>query len=190
MWTTLGREQKAAFGLLIILGISGLILGSLYFKNRVQISLSPSLKGKQFSFNDENSPIVQQKSDTDYDGLSDYDELYFYGTSPYIEDTDSDGYLDKEEIDAGEDPNCVRGRLCGGEIIKQPNVNFEFLETIEDPGELPDPMEAAKNIKAPELRGLLKNAGLPDDVLSQISDNELEKLYEDTLQQTEKQMQE
>src|SRR3989338_6817300 len=42
--------------------------------------------------------------DSDKDGLSDFDELNVYKTSPYLADTDSDGISDKVEIDAFEDP--------------------------------------------------------------------------------------
>src|SRR3989344_2262751 len=44
------------------------------------------------------------KKDSDQDGLSDYDELYLYGTSPYLPDSDSDGVSDKREIATGADP--------------------------------------------------------------------------------------
>lgn len=36
--------------------------------------------------------------DSDMDGLTDYDEIYLYGTNPYIIDTDGDGLGDYEEI--------------------------------------------------------------------------------------------
>ncbi|HOZ53335.1 MAG TPA: hypothetical protein PK142_01495 [bacterium] len=36
--------------------------------------------------------------DSDIDGITDYDEIYLYGTNPYIIDTDGDGLGDHEEI--------------------------------------------------------------------------------------------
>lgn len=36
--------------------------------------------------------------DSDEDGLSDYDEIYIYGTNPYIIDTDGDGLSDYNEV--------------------------------------------------------------------------------------------
>jgi hypothetical protein len=51
-------------------------------------------------------------TDTDKDGLNDYDELNLYHTSPYLADTDSDGFSDKAEIDSGNDPNCPKGQNC------------------------------------------------------------------------------
>ncbi len=54
-----------------------------------------------------------KKTDTDGDGLSDYDELYIYHTSPYLKDTDGDGIPDGEEIKRGTDPLCAEGKQCG-----------------------------------------------------------------------------
>ena len=50
--------------------------------------------------------------DTDGDTLNDYDELNLYKTSPYLADSDSDGFTDKQEIDSGNDPNCPTGQQC------------------------------------------------------------------------------
>lgn len=44
--------------------------------------------------------LQASSSDTDGDGLSDYEELFLYETDPYASDTDGDGYLDGEEVDA------------------------------------------------------------------------------------------
>ncbi len=42
--------------------------------------------------------------DTDNDGLSDYDEVMIWGTDPLNPDTDGDGYLDGEEVEHGYNP--------------------------------------------------------------------------------------
>lgn len=42
--------------------------------------------------------------DSDYDGLSDYEEKYLYGTDPKNPDTDSDGMKDGDEIKLGRNP--------------------------------------------------------------------------------------
>lgn len=178
----MGREQKAAFGLLIVLGMSGLVLGILYFKNRVQISF-PISKNDIFNFNEE-SLISLQSKDTDGDGLSDYDELYFYNTSPYIEDTDSDGFGDKEEIDDGENPICPRGEDCGA-VIENENVGgLDELRPSEQPP-TENPLDAIKSLNIGELRSLLKESGIDEETLGQISDMELESLYQKTLQDLE-----
>lgn len=43
--------------------------------------------------------------DSDQDGLSDFDEITRYRSDPNKKDTDNDGYNDKEEVDAGYNPN-------------------------------------------------------------------------------------
>ena len=37
-------------------------------------------------------------TDTDGDGLTDFEELYVFGTDPYDNDTDDDGLLDGDEV--------------------------------------------------------------------------------------------
>lgn len=58
------------------------------------------------------SAVDLRTKDTDKDGLNDYDELNVHGTSPYIEDSDSDGYSDSQELKSGNDPNCPVGQTC------------------------------------------------------------------------------
>ena len=56
--------------------------------------------------------LALKNKDTDADGLSDYDELYLYKSSPYLEDSDSDGLKDGAEVKNNTDPNCPQGRTC------------------------------------------------------------------------------
>ncbi|MCC5908780.1 MAG: OmpA family protein [Balneolaceae bacterium] len=42
--------------------------------------------------------------DTDGDGLTDYEEIYVYGTDPLNPDTDGDGFSDGQEVEMGTDP--------------------------------------------------------------------------------------
>lgn len=48
--------------------------------------------------------IIDEKIDTDGDGLTDIVEIDVYKTNPNKKDTDGDGYSDKIEIDSGYDP--------------------------------------------------------------------------------------
>ncbi len=57
--------------------------------------------------------VALRSKDTDGDALSDYDEFNLYKTSPYLADSDSDGFSDKQEIDSANDPNCPKGKVCG-----------------------------------------------------------------------------
>ncbi len=47
-------------------------------------------------------------TDSDEDGISDYDEVNLYQTNPFIADTDGDGYIDSAEITLGYDPHDSR----------------------------------------------------------------------------------
>lgn len=53
-----------------------------------------------------------RKMDTDSDGLTDYDELYLFRTSPFLSDSDSDGIVDGAEVAQDTDPNCPQGQTC------------------------------------------------------------------------------
>lgn len=47
---------------------------------------------------------LDNKIDSDGDGLTDKQEIDIYHTDSHKKDTDGDGYSDKQEIDAGFDP--------------------------------------------------------------------------------------
>ncbi len=62
-------------------------------------------------------------SDTDDDGLSDYDELYVYGTDPLNPDTDGDGLEDGDEPYIGLDP-------ANPETFGIPDAEYKVEQTI------------------------------------------------------------
>ena len=68
--------------------------------------------------------------DTDHDGLSDYDELYQYETSPYLPDSDSDGTNDKIEIENGSDPLCPEGKKCSTAATVTPTVTSSVASPL------------------------------------------------------------
>ena len=116
----LGRNQKIAVAALAVFAV--LIFGMWMTQFKKSISEPFAYKGDkneekqsgicQGSECQEDSEESLRNKDTDGDGLSDWDELYFYNTSPYLEDSDSDGFNDKEEIENDKDPNCPAGRDC------------------------------------------------------------------------------
>ncbi len=157
------------------------------------------------------SEEAMRNKDTDGDGLSDWDELNIYLTSPYLEDSDSDGFSDKNEIDSENDPNCPTGRDCYGtslnsdsepqksggdsqesnsnlqelnDLLKQSanqNVSGSDTQTQSNTQE-----EAVNNIlegkgNAQILRAILLESGMDENILNQISDEDLMKSYEEVL---------
>ncbi len=97
--------------------------------------------------------------DTDGDGLLDYDETNIYNTSPYLADSDSDGFSDGEEIKSGNNPNCPAKQTC----LVAPTLSA---------GEV-----APQNVE--ELRKLLKDSGISQEDLDKIDDTTLLSLYQD-----------
>ncbi len=116
-----------------------------------------------------------REKDTDGDGLTDYDEFYIYKTSPYIADSDSDGLPDKEEIDAGNDPNCPIGKNCSRTTIANTNTTEVLVNGVQV-GEGTTTSNSG-DLTADELRQILRDAGASEEQLSQISDEDLLATY-------------
>ena len=51
-----------------------------------------------------NIPSIDMTTDSDHDGLTDYQEIYIYHTDPHNPDTDGDGYSDGTEVKNGYNP--------------------------------------------------------------------------------------
>ena len=111
---------------------------------------------------------VLSDKDTDQDGLNDYDELYVFKTSPYLQDSDSDKINDKLEIDQDTDPNCPTGETCGRVVT---NTNSATNATVTD----------LSSLTPEQLRQIMRDAGAPEDVVSKISDDDLLATYQQIL---------
>jgi thrombospondin type 3 repeat protein len=125
---------------LVLITISALVLGYFQFKKNIESPLYSSYLREKRGELRESYQIANinlstktedisklQNQDSDLDGLSDYSEIYLYKTSAYLEDTDSDGVLDKQEIIAGSDPNCPEGQDCTLVVADQ-LTGFDGLE--------------------------------------------------------------
>ncbi len=182
-WARLSVQQKFSA---VILGVCGCITLVLSFAQlRTQI-LSPFFVQRRvldrsqafFAKQEEESQKIEllKKKDTDGDGLSDYDELYIYRSSPYLADTDGDAIPDGEEVARGIDPNCPEGKTCSD----PQTLIGTTSSTLTGPGistpSVTTPSTASMTA-APAIRAFLLNQGIltqaqldqfPDALLVQI----------------------
>ena len=205
---SLSKKEKWTLGILCFLGVGILVFG---FSN-----ISAKLKVPLFPMGEDSENVVQAElnltenygsvdelktKDSDNDGLPDYDELYFYGTSPYLEDTDSDGYTDDIEIEQGQDPNCPQGKKCysssenaseeeapdSGADLRE-SLNFpNFSEFLGAGSEDIDPILMgllSGEATAEDLRKILIQGGIPEEEVNKIDDKTLIDTYNESLGET------
>jgi hypothetical protein len=207
----LSWQQKAGVAFLIIFGVSAIILWAVQFKNGLQVTqplTAEELAKLQASKSGgaTNSAAELRAKDTDKDGLSDYDELYVYSTSPYLEDSDSDGLTDKKEAEQGTDPNCPNGQDCSSQIDTENTIDASG-EAIATTSAQSSPIPSLSNsantaatgistgadstvmqnvlsgtTDAKSLRAMLMQAGMDAETLDKISDEQLLSVYKQTLE--------
>lgn len=197
----LSTEQKAASVILIFLGLGGIILGFLSFGANIrrpfEEQLAAAPKGFLFDSEKEAKALEASKTqDTDGDGLSDYDEIYVFKTSPYLADTDSDGIDDKTEVYAGTDPNCPKDRECGNVISSPEATGSAAQSTVAAPpvsegaestfgltpgaGGFETEADVAAYLKAldtNQIRTVLTQSGVTADQLEGLTDAEVKDLF-------------
>jgi len=183
---SLPRPQKIAVLSLSLLAI--LIVFSWAWQFRANINRPFKV---EIAKNTNSTTVDPRQQDTDGDGLSDYDEVNVYKTSPYLEDTDSDNILDKKEVEQGSDPNCPAGRNCNvvtTESNSPTGTNVDTNPTLSDNLNSSGTPEVilqnalSGQIDAAGLRQLLLDAGGDKATLDQISDAELMTIYQESLQ--------
>ena len=101
--------------------------------------------------------------DTDNDGLSDYDEKYVYGTSPYLSDSDSDGVSDYDEIMTGDLP------LCAGDTCEESLAEVDSSDLLDT--------EVQQIMTLEELKQSLIDAGYPASEVEKLSEADLNLIY-------------
>jgi len=171
-------NKYLVWGLIILTLV--FIFGS-YAKFRIMI-FGPFTKFKTSTqaMTDVQALLAQsQNQDTDQDGLTDFQEEYVYHTSAYLADTDSDGFADKQEIDAGSnplDPNSTPLNKTKTEGNLQ--QTFDNLQQNQSTSGIVEMTPA-------EIRDLLVDKGLfTRDAVDKIDDKMLLEVYNETKQQT------
>ncbi|HNW55849.1 MAG TPA: hypothetical protein PKN62_02115 [bacterium] len=208
MWKAARRSQRQknlALAGLSTISVAILAMWFLQFKQNIT---APLYRQLGFNNNQEVETALQKNSktetttqqdealksvDTDKDGLNDYDELNTYNTSPFIEDSDSDGVLDKVEIDRGQDPNCPIGKDCSGSVLTNPAATASSSDTIIST--ISPTITTNNNISsttsnqntipsdAASLRQTLIEAGMDKTTLDQFSDSELLEAYQEAFKE-------
>ncbi len=121
--------------------------------------------------------------DTDGDGLSDWDELNVYHTSPFLADTNGDGIDDKLSIQEGIDPVCPQGQICINGVSTSTGTPATTATSTRTDGLSIEQLTALKNQfganpSAAALRQLFVAAGADSSSLAQIPDDALVTAYQ------------
>ncbi|MFH1366971.1 MAG: thrombospondin type 3 repeat-containing protein [Patescibacteria group bacterium] len=183
------KNERKIYAFVGLIGIVALFFGFLRLSQYVKSPFMPEAVPSNTSSFLTQVQIDQidalKNKDTDTDGLSDYDELYFHRTSPYLADSDSDGLTDKQEIDSGTDPNCPEGQACVS-YGADTNTSLANASTTDNSSvSATNSTLLSGNATADTLRETLKNAGVPQNVLDGMSDEELMEVYNQTVQDTQ-----
>ena len=222
-----GVNPKVLFGSILFFGFLALTLGGFKIWRDLRLSGGlpagagepaqtglPAQTGQENQLGTVSAPQVNAQfttsdeelktKDTDSDGLSDYDELNVYGTSPYLKDSDGDSYSDKIEIDSNNDPNCPKGTECrtglpagagepaqaGQTVPAGSSPQFNELTPPAQGGETSAPPPDLSKMTPQELRTLLLATGqVTEDQLKLIDDATLMQMYQETLKEQEQTVQ-
>jgi hypothetical protein len=186
-WKSLTHEQKLSVGLLGVCAFVAVLLGVVQIRRHIiypfTTPVDQLVKIKTlFGPTDAEKEAKAKLTDTDGDGLSDWDEENAYHTSPYNTDTDSDGVTDDVEIARRTDPNCPQGESCG--YVYTPPVNSGASNTATAStssstygGVLP----LVPNRDAAAIRSYLKAQGVSEAQLSSYTDAMLLQAYDQSV---------
>ncbi|PIT88722.1 MAG: hypothetical protein COU29_00525 [Candidatus Magasanikbacteria bacterium CG10_big_fil_rev_8_21_14_0_10_36_32] len=168
------KEHKIGLVLLSLFAVLAVGLGILQIRNNAYRPFALNNSIPPFLNEEINTEEALRYRDTDLDGLNDFDELYIYSTSPYLEDTDSDGVKDKEEIDKGRNPLCYEGKNCG---FNDMSINASSFPAKQDNVALygeAAPQSMEEYLQNPDtIRELLLTSGLSQELVNKLTDDDL-----------------
>lgn len=209
---SMDKNRKIALIILSVFSVTIIVIWGLNFNSSLRDPFS--YQGDLIASNNKNncadgncavgemtSDNLELKNiDTDGDGISDWDELFIHGTSPYLEDTDGDTLSDYEEIFVYKtNANCPEGQDCSNSLSQSTSQNagsseasndfYDFLTSLETSVEQ-DVNSTSSNssmgnssekVDAQSLRQILIQSGIEESDLEQINDDDLMKLYQEVL---------
>ncbi|OGY89785.1 MAG: hypothetical protein A3B30_01120 [Candidatus Komeilibacteria bacterium RIFCSPLOWO2_01_FULL_52_15] len=175
-------SEKALIALVVLIGGGGLVWGGY---STVQDIRGPLSRGAihnagallaltNISGADQTDAL--KSKDTDEDGLSDYDEVYLFDTSPYLADSDSDTLSDPDELKAGTDPNCPKGQTCQGVRLITPNTRISDIFPQFSTSTI-----SLKDKTISDFRQILLEQGYDPQKLAAIDDETLLIILQETL---------
>jgi hypothetical protein len=205
-------QERLVIGTVAAIGIVTMVFGFLSLRRAIVQPNASSTAGEYKTPQQRQQEVVEalKLTDTDQDGLNDYDELNIYRTNPYLEDTDSDGIDDATEIAQSSNPNCPKGSNCqfvssssgnsgssgctgsscptsgsgGGEADTEIDAQtLAFLNTFGDPTQLTRAQADAilDDMSTSELRDFFTQMGVPQDAVDKADDQTLRQLVSDAL---------
>lgn len=173
-FSEVNRSQKIMLSGLGLFTIVLFVFVFLQIDNRVDVPVPVLVQDLTIEDTDKDDPLADTEAlklqDTDEDGLTDYDELTIWYTSPYIADSDSDGISDYDEIASDADPNCPEGQVCG-------SISTSPVDFIGSVGDLID-NETGATASVDEIRSALLETGqVAESDLVSLSDEQILSLY-------------
>lgn len=164
------RGTKIIIFLISLCGFSSLVLAGWLIANGITSPFKVDIKHIAATASSTDPAITDalKQKDTDGDGLSDYEEVYTYNTSPYLKDTDGDGVPDGSEIKKGTDPNCKTGETCRTIRLVNPDTKLSDLLPEFSPAN-----QSLKDATLKEFRGILLQSGMDQATLDGLSDDAL-----------------
>lgn len=192
------KRHKTAFVVLACAGILIIVLWAMQLRKNILSPLYGTVDPNAIQQTQTTDPSAELKSkDTDTDGISDYDELNVYKTSPYLADSDSDGINDRDEIQKGTDPNCPTGQTCAVATTPTTQTPVTNQTTTVTPTATPQTNSGSTQLSAEEktalkqligtttdpatLRALLLQGGADQAYVNSISDADLQKVINEIL---------
>ncbi len=223
MWETI-RERWEAFSIeqkisVVILGISGVFaIGLSLYRLRESVKAPFLVNEKQILatkklLGPSKAQIIakQKRTDTDGDGLSDYDEEHVFHTNPNLRDTCGDGIPDNIRVLTGKNLNCadknpnVKGFIdlshvtptTSTQSVQPAGFGFSGLLNAVNKGSAAQTSSILKSSSAPTnvaqslsrdptaIRAALKGS-VPQATLNAMSDAQILKVYDQAMVQYSK----
>ncbi len=183
-------QQSVVVAVLIFLTVGTLVIGAFTSLSNIRAPFDSTESSKMTSATATQEPTedVLRTVDTDGDTLNDYDELNLYRTSPYLKDTDSDGYDDKQEMETGHDPLCATGKVCAPDGLASAKVvqappGVPATSPAQGGAVLPqDIFSQLESYTPSQVRDLLRKQGIPEAQIQALDDATVMDVYKQAVQ--------